>query len=305
LPSSDILEEIDRFVEWASGRYSKNTVDTYRTIITQYLAYYGQVPSDEDVENAKQGELRTVMDFLNQYSQDSQSKGVASYAIRAYYSFRGASDLVVMLPKYRPSRGISSNIFSSYYYLWKAINGMGIVESAVLSISYALALRLGEVSLLKKKDVVNNGNAIIVHREKGSGGQTIDYLLPLSPCATEVLNRYLSWRYNNIENDYEDHLFVKPSGNPITRRDILRYFKSLRVILGEGERFHQLRHTRATELAERFGDAIAIARFLGHRNINSVMTYIHMAEARKIGKKVNYFHCDQDVSLKEWKWIPV
>lgn len=301
----EIKEEIDKFSEWGKGWYSPRTISVYKTILMQYLAFYGSIPGKyTSIDPASEVEI--VKDFLDQYSNSFDAKAVASYAIRAYYSFKGYTNIKEMLPKFRQKSSIKTDIFSSYYKLWKGIMSLPFPDRAVLGISYALALRLNEPTFIKVKDILRDGTVILVHREKGPAGSTTDHMLPLSPCAVDLLKSYLDWRDKIKKRYYDDNLFIKEDGSPVNRKNISRYFNRLRVIIGEGNRFHQLRHTRATELAERYGDALFISKFLGHKNFNTAIIYIHTGEARKqYGTETNYWHCDKDVSIGEWKWIPV
>ena len=43
----------------------------------------------------------------------------------------------------------------------------------------------------------------------------------------------------------------------------------------ENLRFHDLRHTAATRMAEATGNIIAVSRILGHTNIFTTMRYAH------------------------------
>ncbi|HKQ06161.1 MAG TPA: site-specific integrase [Blastocatellia bacterium] len=46
-------------------------------------------------------------------------------------------------------------------------------------------------------------------------------------------------------------------------------------------RFHDLRHTTGTRLADAGTDAFAIAEVLGHRNLQTTRRYTHATELRK------------------------
>ncbi len=261
-------------------------------MIRQYFDYYGSVPTLED----RDVEADVAKEFILSLPSD-RYRSLASYALRAYYSFKGRPDIVAMLPKYRPMP-VDIEIFSDYARLWRAILSLPNPDRAILATSYALALRLGEVPLLRAGDFNPRECGVLVHREKGPGGSTVDYYLPLSPCACQVLSDYLGSRRHGP-------MFYNSQGSPVDKRAVLRAFHTLRAVLGEGERFHQLRHTRATELAERFENAILLQRFLGHKNINVTMRYIHLAKVRQSAQEEHHFHCDKDIPLESWSWVPL
>jgi len=290
---SRILEELDRFRDWASGAYSKTTVAEYISALKQYFSFYGGVPDIEDPEV----EAEIAKEFIKEGTEAQRQ--IRTYALKAYYQFRGRPDIAAMIPKFRYAYSFARAIFPSYRKLWNAILRMDFPDAAVLGVSYAAALRLGEVPLLRMSDFRKKDCALLVHREKGPGGILRDYLLPLSPCACELLSEYVGSRSGGNQP-----LFYNSRGEPLNRWNVQRMWNRFTKITGFEGSFHTLRHTRATELAERFGDAVALAHFLGQRNINSAMKYIHLAGSIE-HEETNYWHCDTDVPLRTWKWIPV
>lgn len=290
---SDILEELDKFKEWASGAYSKFTVTNYASALLEYFSYYGGVPTLEDPDV----EATIAKEFIK--SGTNAQRQVRTYALKAYYNSRGRPDIAAMIPKFRYAYAFGRNIFPSYKRLWDSIIRLGYPDSAVLGTSYALALRFREVSKLKLNDFRKKDCAVLVHREKGPGGILRDYLLPLSPCACELLKEYVGNRSGGIQP-----LFYNLENHPLNDKNVLHIFHRFLKITGYEGTFHMLRHTRATELAERFGDAVVLGNFLGQRNINSVMKYIHMAGSME-HEETNYWHCDTDIPLRTWKWVSI
>jgi len=290
---SKVLDELERFRDWASGAYSKQTVVAYISALRGYFNFYGGVPTLEDPEV----EAEIAKEYIKEGTEAQRQKW--TYALKAYYNFRGRPDIAAMIPKYRYAYSFARNIFPSYRRLWDSILRMGFPDSAVLGTAYALALRLREVPLLRLSDFRRKNCAVLVHREKGPGGILRDYLLPLSPCACELLSEYVGSRAGG-----DQPLFYNLERRPINVINVLNMWHRFQKVTGYDETFHSLRHTRATEIAERFGDAVALANFLGHRNINSAMKYIHLAGSIEHAE-ANYWHCDTDVPLNTWKWVPI
>jgi hypothetical protein len=47
---SRILEELEKFRDWASGAYNKSTVAEYISALKQYFSFYGGLPRPDDPE---------------------------------------------------------------------------------------------------------------------------------------------------------------------------------------------------------------------------------------------------------------
>ena len=149
-------------------------------------------------------------------------------------------------------------------------------DKAILCTAYDLALRRSEVTLLKRSEFNPATCDILVYRLKRPKGVAYKEAMRLSSWCCRLVNEYLKTRNDNL-----DALFVSRSRfglKPVSRELVRRTFLKFEDILGvHGLRFHQLRHTRLTHLAEKNKDIIALARFAGHRNPQSTMIYIHLS----------------------------
>ena len=72
------------------------------------------------------------------------------------------------------------------------------------------------------------------------------------------------------------YIFFNEAGNPIDAGKLKKEFKNA-VMDSEIEycRFHDLRHTFATRLAQRGIDLYKIAKLLGHEDISTTQRYAH------------------------------
>ena len=80
-----------------------------------------------------------------------------------------------------------------------------------------------------------------------------------------------------IQNRDEVHVFLSGNGTVYKSQDSLNriWKKTLERAKIENLRFHDLRHTAATRMAEATGNIVAVSRILGHTNIFTTMRYAH------------------------------
>lgn len=126
-------------------------------------------------------------------------------------------------------------------------------------------MRRGEIFNLKWSDVDLKKNVIHVRESKSGRPRTIH----IAPNVRTEIERLLPLA---AENEY---VF----GNPHTgkaRTDLKHAFARICKAAGiTGLRFHDLRHTFATRLAERTGNIVDVAHALGHSQIATTMRYAH------------------------------
>ena len=97
--------------------------------------------------------------------------------------------------------------------------------------------------------------------------------IPISDSLMKVLN--------NIERTSE-YVFVNPETNK-PYNDIKKAWASaLKKANIENFRFHDLRHTVATRLAESNIDLVVVKEILGHADIQTTMRYAHAVPRRKL-----------------------
>ncbi|MBI1910859.1 MAG: tyrosine-type recombinase/integrase [Deltaproteobacteria bacterium] len=122
-----------------------------------------------------------------------------------------------------------------------------------------LSLECPHVDLFRK-------TATVV-RSKNGEKRTI----PLNQRALELLKSKAKVR--SINNNY---VFINEAGNKILACNLLRaFYKALKRAKIEDFRFHDLRHTFATRLAQAGIDFYKIGKLLGHKDIRMTQRYAH------------------------------
>ena len=143
----------------------------------------------------------------------------------------------------------------------------------ILCVGYDLALRVGEVGLLRRGEFNPKTGKITVTRLKHKARRN-KYLLTLDGWCLEILNRYLK--------DFGEYLgdVIFPICTATMQRTFNRRAKALGL---EGYTFQCLRHSRITHIAIReleekgVVDELSLAKFAGHLRVETTRTYVHLA----------------------------
>lgn len=128
-------------------------------------------------------------------------------------------------------------------------------------------MRMGEVLSLEWPHVDLFRKTVTVMRSKNGEKRTI----PLNQAAYELLKAKSKVR--DIRSKY---VFISEAGTKIDDRNLRRAFYNALDKAGiEDFRFHDLRHTFATRLAQAGIDLYKIAKLLGHKTIAMTQRYSH------------------------------
>jgi site-specific recombinase XerD len=131
----------------------------------------------------------------------------------------------------------------------------GLRQDELLSIEWS------RVNLLRKTVLINN--------TKNGKPKTI----PLNRIAIDVIEQKSEEKVRRLKNDF---VFVGSHGTKINNSYLIRIFRKVLNKAGiENFRFHDLRHTFATRLAQKSVDLYKISKLLGHEDISTTQRYAH------------------------------
>jgi integrase len=136
-------------------------------------------------------------------------------------------------------------------------------------VTFALntGMRQDEILSLEWPNVDLFRKTVTVVRSKNGEKRTI----PLNQRVLELLK--VKAKVRNIRSNY---VFSSTTGSKIIARNLLRAFYSALKRAGiEDFRFHDLRHTFATRLAQAGVDFYKIAKLLGHKDVRMTQRYSH------------------------------
>jgi integrase/recombinase XerD len=155
-------------------------------------------------------------------------------------------------------------------------------HKAILSLIYGSGLRVSEVAKLKISDISSKTMNVRVENAKHN---TNRYTI-LSTSALEVLRAYFRVYFSGKTYQPNDWLFYgKDPSDHITAKTIKNTFIKLRDKLNLDSRIsaHTLRHCFSTHLLEDGVDPVFIQQMLGHKNLKTTQTYLHMTSKSLMG----------------------
>ena len=133
-----------------------------------------------------------------------------------------------------------------------------------------VALRWGHIRLPTPSET--QGWVTIRKAKHGSTGR-----IPLPPQAVEALRAVHAWR---VSESGDELVFKGPySGKALIPQNLTKKFKHYVRMAGFSERlrFHTLRHTYASWLAQRGVRTKTLQELMRHRNIATTMRYMHLS----------------------------
>ena len=247
--------------------------DNYTSVI-QRLARHHRKPPDQITDD----ELRAYLLHLIRDRKFAASTMVVTVsALRFFYRHvlhRPLADIQDALPRMR-KRTVRPRIYSREEVgRLLTADGLCLKHRALLMTTYAAGLRVSEVCRLKPADIMSARMQIRVEQGKGHK----DRYTMLSPRLLEALRGY--WR------TYRPTMWLFPGEpdctKPLTARTAERAFdKAVRLAgLPHHGGIHALRHSFATHLLEAGVDVVSLQRLLGHSNLATTATYLHLRRER-------------------------
>lgn len=276
-PNADLvqaLDQVETFRNYLTSR-SERTADAYARDAKRFLEFIQKkvdLVTPLDVSAWFQ-ELRT-----KNYSERSINR--FSWSLRRFFTIIGKRDIAefIELPMYVPKEAAwlpKPQIED----LLRAAEGYG---KLFLSTAYDLALRVGELNLLRREFFNPESRQVKVYRLKHKGRPN-EYILEVSETTARALEKYLKGR-----TDRNPHIF------PVCTSLVTYYYRKAARKAGIDSHkytFHCLRHSRITHIAidmlQKDGhvDEVRLAKFAGHLRYETTLLYVHLASEYLVFKK--------------------
>ena len=156
---------------------------------------------------------------------------------------------------------------------------LGLRDRAMLSVYYGCGLRRSEGWALEVNDILFDQRLIYVRRGKASRERYV----PMAAGMARDLTAYLDEAHPQMARLGEAAVFVSQRGHRMESQSLMLRLKRLaeRCPSLQGQRvgLHTLRHSIATHLLQAGMPLKQIARFLGHRSLESTQIYTHLVRA--------------------------
>lgn len=173
----------------------------------------------------------------------------------------------------------------------KEADKIAIRDFAVLTLTYACALRISEALNLKLNNIIWDKNYAYIINSKGDD-RTASIPEPVIAILKEWLavrpknnNEYL---FCNVRHSTRPAEEGKPLGRDYYNKLISRLADETGVRMRGGDKLvkphpHTLRHTRAVNFVDNGVDINIIQKILGHKNLNTTLVYANVRQ-EKINK---------------------
>lgn len=163
----------------------------------------------------------------------------------------------------------------------------GARDKAMIELLYATGLRVSELCGLELNDLNLTAGYLIA---KGKGNK--ERLVPVGAIARASVEHYLDGPREVISGGRAGrHLFVGPTGKPLTRQGFWKTLRKYALLAGIDRPIspHKLRHSFATHLLEGGADLRAVQQMLGHADVATTQIYTHV-DSRRLRGLYDRFH---------------
>jgi integrase len=171
---------------------------------------------------------------------------------------------------------------------------LGPVMRLLVLTAASTGLRQSELLGLRWRDVDRDVQRIRVrnayvrgeHSSRGKSDLSTRRSVPVADALLAELDR---WRSRTVFSGDDDLVFAHPeTGQPVDRTKVTRRFQKACADAGVPVvRFHDLRHTFATQLAARGEPLRLIQELLGHADLKTTQIYAHYAPSARELETVN------------------
>ncbi|MBC8173561.1 MAG: tyrosine-type recombinase/integrase [Chitinophagales bacterium] len=269
-------------------RFSKHTLDAYRSDLSQFSAYIAEKHNsdDKDLTSITHRQIRSWVVHLMNEKRTPKSVNRKISTLKTYYKYllrKGAIKknpmLKVVAPKvakplplFIDKKSIQEifNLFDKYPASTEKDKFIRIRDLFIVELLYGTGIRRSELLGLKENSFDLKNKTI---RVLGKGNK--EWLLPMVNNLKDILRQYLEIK----KNLFGDSVFLILSNAGQKAYPALIY-RIIHKLLSETSSLsrkspHILRHTFATHLSNNGAELNAIKELLGHASLASTQIYTH------------------------------
>ena len=252
-------------------KLSPKTQSAYIRAVRNFTKYLGRSPDTATVEDLRNYQLHLVDSGTSPMSLNAAIMGLKFF-------FDTTLDRGELMARMQPVRiPHKLPVVLSREEVGRLIAACGnLKHQTALSLAYGSGLRASEVAALKVGDI--DSERMTLRVEQGKGHK--DRYAMLSPVLLERLRVW--WKVARAQGKMLDGGWLFPGLNPIeplSTRQLNRAIHLAAELAGIDKRvsMHTLRHSFATHLLEQKVDIRVIQVLLGHKRLETTVTYTQVA----------------------------
>jgi integrase/recombinase XerD len=259
----------NKFIETTTIRQSsRGLIYNYGRSLVRIALHFNKLPHHISVDQINTYLYQIMLN--NQYSITYFKHAV--YGLRYWFRLFNMEDKAVLMPPIKKrvalpvvlSTGECKELFKAPSYL---------KHRFLLAFAYAGGLRMNELRLIKITDVdVQRGQ---VHLRHGKGRK--QRYVALSKLIAAKLSLYLT-EIKPLTYLFEGRIPGKPMGQRSIQYIIRQAL--IKTTIQKSVSMHTLRHSYATHLLEQGIDINTIQLSLGHSQITTTLSYLHVAQIK-------------------------
>ena len=288
-------ELIEKYISYISGErgLAKNSIESYKRDLYQFLEFVQEAMGIKDVENIRRADIREYVSALIQYGFSKKSVERKLSALRGFFKYLKRIQVISSnpvlgiqnpkeeryLPMVIPEKRINEMLDN-----WIPESIMEARDKSIIELMYSSGLRASEVISLKWENLDLKTMEL---RVKGKGGK--ERIVPLGKRAREALKVYVNFLGDKLNKS--NFVFLNRFGKKLSRKGlwliIKKRFETMALMYGVHP--HTLRHSFATHLLNHGADLRSIQELLGHASLatTSIYTNLSIQSLREIYKKTH------------------
>tara|TARA_Y100000768_G_scaffold13653_1_gene9568 strand:+ start:789 stop:1664 length:876 start_codon:yes stop_codon:yes gene_type:complete len=271
-----------RFIKYLrfEKRLSENTVISYETDLNQFLSFYKEYSTSQEIEKVDKRTIRSwiVKLSLSNLSAKSINRKIAS--LKSFFKFLVKRDLIKKNPSSHVTSLKTDQKIPTFIkekdinFLFKNIevkeDCTGQRDLLILELLYGTGIRISELINIKISDINFAKKEI-----KVIGKRNKERIIPLHNNAIYQTKKYL--QLAEEEGYKSQYLLITKKGEKIYPMLINRIVKKHLSTLIKSKKYnpHLLRHTFATHILNKGGDLNSIKDLLGHSSLAATQVYTH------------------------------
>jgi len=288
-------ELIEKYISYILGErgLAKNSIESYKRDLYQFLEFVQEAMGIKDVENIRRADIREYVSALIQYGFSKKSVERKLSALRGFFKYLKriqviSSNPVLGIQNPKEERClpmvISEKRINEMLDNWIPESIMEARDKSIIELMYSSGLRASEVISLKWENLDLKTMEL---RVKGKGGK--ERIVPLGKRAREALEVYVNFLGDKLNKS--NFIFLNRFGKKLSRKGLWLIIKKRfeTIALMYGVHPHTLRHSFATHLLNHGADLRSIQELLGHASLatTSIYTNLSIQSLQEIYKKTH------------------